>query len=628
MNGRILELIKNPATVREDDAGLLTAEIAKHPYCQSLRALLLLNIHRYKTEDYAAQLSLTAAYTTDKKILYQFINGPDTESAVLFVEDTPTAGEVPAVSTAHLSPVEVEFPAPVYINGELNRILFPGEENFLEEESQKIDLESSLESGKMVMEAANLVRDKEAMKDLEEPVNVGHEYSSEAQNEISDTENLHQIPEENNISTTDEAEDGNDFKQNVAEKTFQSETASPSPGIKQPQFSESPDAENFTKEKVVSEDNADPAQDHTEKSFHEVEAFLPDVTVEPSAEINAPENAAKPDFQETAEAESFSKEQVTAEPANATDSEEVKSAEISFHGIQEFLPKVSVPAVNTEERMPAPKKAVTKQEEEMQKLIAEVEAKVKALKKDRDIKDEPAANQEISFAETQAFQALPKEETHAKAEPLKQITASKADVSAATEKHAHFESSENSWKPMQIEANQPDALLKKGDAPNQPKVPKAAEDDQPIDLPDTEVPESSQPSDRPEAEISSNIPHFFNTWQAWLKIDRAEPEASEESRPDKEAVKSAAIEKFIEKEPKISKLKDEPDFTPRDRGSNISHLMTETLAQIYLDQRLYAMAISAYETLAKKHPDRKKYFKAKVQEVKDLRRNPQGNTEA
>lgn len=113
----------------------------------------------------------------------------------------------------------------------------------------------------------------------------------------------------------------------------------------------------------------------------------------------------------------------------------------------------------------------------------------------------------------------------------------------------------------------------------------------------------------------SNIPQFINTWQSWLKIDRKEPEVS------KEEIKEKAIEKFIENEPKISKLKDEINFVVKEKADDISHLMTETLAKLYVEQRLYSKAIKAYEALKQKHPEKADYFGEKISEVKDLRTN-------
>lgn len=87
-------------------------------------------------------------------------------------------------------------------------------------------------------------------------------------------------------------------------------------------------------------------------------------------------------------------------------------------------------------------------------------------------------------------------------------------------------------------------------------------------------------------------------------------------------VKAKAIEKFIESEPKISQLRDEGSYIIKEKKDDISHLMTETLAKIYTEQKLYTKAIQAYEILSKKHPEKEQYFMEKVQEVKALR-NPQ-----
>ncbi|MFP7656393.1 hypothetical protein [Chryseobacterium proteolyticum] len=47
--------------------------------------------------------------------------------------------------------------------------------------------------------------------------------------------------------------------------------------------------------------------------------------------------------------------------------------------------------------------------------------------------------------------------------------------------------------------------------------------------------------------------------------------------------------------------------------------MTETLARLYIEQKLYTKAIKAFEILAGKHPEKKSYFEDKIQEVKDIR---------
>lgn len=99
-----------------------------------------------------------------------------------------------------------------------------------------------------------------------------------------------------------------------------------------------------------------------------------------------------------------------------------------------------------------------------------------------------------------------------------------------------------------------------------------------------------------------------------MKIDR-----TEEILKEKAIIKTKVIESFIENNPKISQLKDEVNFVVKEKTDDISHLMTETLANLYIEQKLYTKAINAFQILIGKHPHRKDYFEAKIQEIKDNR---------
>ena len=70
---RILDLFKKPQSIQYEDLPLLQKEISKYPFMQSLRAIYLYGNQIFNDENYPNCLSQTAAYTTDKKILYQFI---------------------------------------------------------------------------------------------------------------------------------------------------------------------------------------------------------------------------------------------------------------------------------------------------------------------------------------------------------------------------------------------------------------------------------------------------------------------------------------------------------------------------------------------------------------------------
>ena len=79
MEARTLELIQHPETISAEDISLLQKELSKYPFMQSLRTLQLSAVHHFDADNYQKELTKTAAYTTDKKILYQFINRKEIE---------------------------------------------------------------------------------------------------------------------------------------------------------------------------------------------------------------------------------------------------------------------------------------------------------------------------------------------------------------------------------------------------------------------------------------------------------------------------------------------------------------------------------------------------------------------
>ena len=85
-------------------------------------------------------------------------------------------------------------------------------------------------------------------------------------------------------------------------------------------------------------------------------------------------------------------------------------------------------------------------------------------------------------------------------------------------------------------------------------------------------------------------------------------------------MKEKAIETFIESQPKISKLREDLNFEVKEKTEDISHLMTETLAKLYIEQKLYGKAIKAYEILSAKFPYRKSEFAEKIKKIKETHR--------
>lgn len=666
MNPRVLELIKNPKNIQSEDLHLLKEEIHAFPYIQNIRALHLYGVHLYDKESYQKELSITAAYTTDKKILYQLINGVIQQSPKPGITEEKQTSENAQKPVRYSFNKEKVFPIkrelssekeveqeegiscmlqtsqgvePIYVNGERNRILFEGEENFLDEvHTEKIDLESTLESGTLVTQKPVSQTVAEDIKEEEKEENVGKNFTPET------------------IITEDE----------------------------------------------ISSEPEEEVQKEEEVSFHEVEAILPEITVE----------------EETVQG--HKEEEVNVEEDNnaVSDNERIADepeVEISFHGTDSFMPdvKIQINEAEIKENTEISQPNVNKHEDEMRRLIEEVEKKMKEAKSaPQEGKEEPevVADHEISFAETQNFHfwSTEKEEEPAKDEEVLSASGEEKQEAPELVEEPHIEVIQKeeeapeiqpAWKPMSLETNMPDSLLTKPAKVSEPEVEVSLQDETPEiptevevkrenitaagepeniieesataavqiveevpELPEDEsenAQENAQTVAKEEAPVmnvsffgtdisslrvaegkkeanedsmkeetmqevpvqntvqpvvDSNVPGFINTWQSWLKIDR--PEEAEKEKPEK---KIKVIDNFIENNPKISQLKEESSYVVKEKNDDISHLMTETLANLYFEQKLYTKAIKAFEILIKKNPDKKEYFESKIKEIKDSR---------
>lgn len=586
MNTRVLELIKNPKIITESDLNILESESEKMPYAQSIRALYLYGINLYKSENYKENLSKTAAYTTDKKILFQFINSqknsPKEEISVQKPVEQIIEVQVPNETTTAENIIEKTLENPeeientsvvlnkfdidkiienesqdnsefIVVEGEKNRLLYEGEENFLEEKSQEIDLEATKESG--------IITIKDDLE-IKENLIVNDENRSEATiSEHINIEEILEIPKEEILETKVETQ-------------------------------------------VQDEDSSGNI------SFNGIEDFLPQVKFSVPKNhldyLNPPKKEVKKEeilTEEKPVSKSEYKEPVVAEIPES----EIDDSQISFENTQSF---------------------------EASKPTEVVESKI----------DENVVEKEISFENTQTFEVLKPEESVIETQ--------------IQEKEEITEQPVSEWKPMSFSANTPDALIGKTPEVENPKEKVIVEEKiaQPqvieeiiidekqiveeksqileterpvmnvsffrnevskIEEKEKEIPAILQKPDVKET-VDSNVGTFINTWQSWLKIDRPkESEAIEKTI----VVKEKIIDEFIEKNPKISQLKDEVNFVVKEKKDDISHLMTETLAKLYVEQKLYSKAIKAYETLSEKHPHKIDYFKEKIEEVKEIRKS-------
>jgi len=130
-------------------------------------------------------------------------------------------------------------------------------------------------------------------------------------------------------------------------------------------------------------------------------------------------------------------------------------------------------------------------------------------------------------------------------------------------------------------------------------------------------------------DFTANEQHSF---QEWLQLSRVQPidrstntalKGIEESTDEERKKKAALIDKFIETNPKIAPIK--AGSTPAVQfdlnTSDNTHLMTETLARVYMEQKKYQKAIQAYEILILKYPEKSSFFADHISEIRILQNN-------
>ncbi|TDO77790.1 hypothetical protein EV143_10322 [Flavobacterium chryseum] len=101
-----------------------------------------------------------------------------------------------------------------------------------------------------------------------------------------------------------------------------------------------------------------------------------------------------------------------------------------------------------------------------------------------------------------------------------------------------------------------------------------------------------------------------------------ETEVAEE---DEKKKKAELINKFIKTNPKIPPVKATATTLPPIQfdinQEDNSYLMTETLARVYLEQKKYTKAIQAYEILILKYPEKISFFADRISDIKILQQN-------
>jgi hypothetical protein len=121
-------------------------------------------------------------------------------------------------------------------------------------------------------------------------------------------------------------------------------------------------------------------------------------------------------------------------------------------------------------------------------------------------------------------------------------------------------------------------------------------------------------------EFKKDESYSFNQWLQLTKIKPIDRDDKKNYSKDKREKNIETINKFIEKNPKISPLKSKEPIIDLSETNSIEpeSLMTETLARIYLEQKNYAKAIQSYKILILKYPEKSALFADQIKAVEKL----------
>ena len=649
METRIIDLIKNPETLRVEDLSLLETEIEKFPYMQSLRAIYLLGVHRFYNEHFPKELAKTAAYTTDKRILYNLINKTNENMAAAlatspfpfkteFTTKTPALQEIKVEETPIHTEEEVVENTDLVVETQSVEISEPVsfvEEN-TNEEQQAVNIETpSIPNVPSVEEpqfsATSPERSEYEQKKLAIDEYIAAEMaklkSGTATEEPSIIEKEEDVEPVKAVETISETE-----KEEIAVEEVKAEEITPIEVEEEKVEETEPIATETEEERFSAEELASPSTFNLKKPKETTIDFYNRKQTGYVEETSA----LKEDYYSSAKpVEKNSTKETNVDFYTKKQTEPVEEAPAQKEGYYSVKPVSESPAEDESKETSidfyAQKQTKSIEDTPTQKedfYSAKTTSESSAEKEERETTIDFYARKQTSFVEEapaqkeNIYSSESSTENEARGTNI-DFYASKIAVSDAQEEQKSAYSpvdiyqktidTENTEKdePVEVYKNPVDFYSSQNKPVQEEENVSATEDVADSEKPEIEpvkVTEVVKPAS------NSNVTSFISTWKSWLKIDR-----SEIVTPSEQDKKAAIIDKFIETNPKISPIKEDVDFIVKEKSNDISHLMTETLAQLYVEQKLYTKAIQAYKILQEKHPEKMEEFEERIEEIKKSR---------
>ncbi|PBJ11882.1 tetratricopeptide repeat protein [Flavobacterium sp. ACN6] len=570
-------LMNKPDAITERQADALGSVLNEFPYFQSARALRLKGLYNQNSFKYNYALKVTAAHTSDRSVLFDFITSEAFTSIQndFYEQKLRDLLEITVFESEIISPAQIQ-----------KAIEVPTE--FIEESISDSRKETAIPSIDQFVEVEKTVKVEETVK-LEEPVKA---------EEPIKTEEPKNIPEiDPSIFTAIKEAQTVTF-----EKPVKIEEPKTLPEIDPSIFTSIKEAHSITYEKpVVEEENKiDILEESSSDSKEETETFSTTEQIKTEEpKINRIEDSILSSIKE---AETLS----TPKPVKVEESKidpaiersilnSIKEAEAS---IPEEPAKIEETKIDSVIEQPVLNSV---EEDEDESVIEEMiipEFKINPIERSilSSIKESETASPKEVIKEE-----IPQEAPEEVEEPIKEEVQQEIQIENEESQDEEINEAVKTaaehleiGKPLDFSFNEKHSFQEW------------------LQLSRTE------PIDRSD-EVSSEEEI----------INEAVETKKEEKVIDEERLKKAEIiDKFIETNPKISPVKpgtSVPVVQLESNSEDNSYLMTETLARVYLEQKKYTKAIQAYEILILKYPEKITFFADRISDIKILQQNNNNN---
>ncbi|PBI91616.1 hypothetical protein BSF41_12180 [Flavobacterium sp. ACN2] len=596
-------LMNKPDAITEKQADALGSVLNEFPYFQSARALRLKGLYNQNSFKYNYALKVTAAYTADRSVLFDFITSEAFTSIQndFYEQKLRDLLEITVFDSEIISPEQIQ--KAIEVKADIEEL--PVSDTIKETQPSVIETPSVVQPAKV-----------EEFAKTEEPVKV-EEIKAQEPVIVEEPKKFPEI-DPSIFLAIKEAQTITFEKPSIKE-----EEPKPIPEIDFSIFAIK-EAQNVTFEKpIIEEEKPKPLPEIDLSTFTAIKeaqtVTFEKPTIEEEQKIDSVELTISGNIEEEVETAPFSESIQTEEPKI----DRIESSILS-----------SIKGSETPS-LPEPVKAEEPKNERVENSILSSIKKAEAKSAEQPIETEEVKADPI--VEEPALNVVEEDEDDSVIEEMiipefkmnsveRSILSSIKEAETKTPEEPKAEilevlKSEDKEEEQIIEENEePLEEIIEEEEPNEPARTAA------------EHLEIGKPLD-----FSLSEKHSF---QEWLQLSRTEPiDRSNEISPEEQAKIEAAkeeerqkkaeiIDKFIETNPKISPIKpgtSTPTVQIEPVIEDNSYLMTETLARVYLEQKKYTKAIQAYEILILKYPEKITFFADRISDIKILQQNNNNN---